>query len=882
MPYRIIFVSTCCLISGAATAENNAWDCEKNKEGEWTCMTQGQAKPSESKSLPSQQSSQPVVATAPEPEVKRPAPVYIKPPRTVSKRPGWTCSSNEKNDTWNCSLFGADPKGRFRVAESIQPEEGWLSPEYNYAEEEIFKTLQTQLPYDPWRSCHDPYAPKTVFVSKKDVRDQAPMDVHADYSEVFDKEITTFTGNVDIRRADQHVMADMASYNIVSETMDAQGHVFYSEDQISLYSDTALLNQATDEARLRNALFISPSGPIRGSADVVYRDSKVLSRYNEATFTSCEPGNQDWIVHANRLKMNRRTGKASAKHAWLEFKGVPVLYTPYISFPLDDRRLSGLLPPNFGSTEKNGFDFAMPYYWNMAPNYDLIVTPRYMSKRGGMLRTEFRYLTEISRGELGLEYMPYDSLLEKQRYSAKFQARSNFGYGIGSNLDLNYVSDDDYFNDLNNALGFSNTRHVRSLADVGFNRDWGSLVARLENYQTIDRSLTVQPYQKYPQIQLNLNHSFEDFPVDLAMENQYTYFYRSSVSSIEESDLSNNRGQRIDLKPSISFPIETAGTFFTPKFSLQHTQYFLENVLTEQSKDISRTLPIVSVDSGLLFEKELNFGNSSYVHTLEPRAFYLYIPYQDQSDIPTFDTSLFDFNASSLFRENRFNGPDRIQDANQVTLALTSRLLDSETGAERLNLTIGDILYFQDRRVQLNSSLPDTNTFSNVVVEASGQLTDHLSFSSAIQWNPEVNDITRGQGLLRYRNQPEQIINLGYRYRRDNPESNINPELDPRVIIQTDMSFRWPLFDNWYAVGRWQYSLKFNQTVESFLGLEKESCCWRFRVLGRRFVNNISNSEEAQAENGFFVQLELKGLASFGDKVDDFLEKNLFGYRKPE
>ncbi len=870
MLFRLLPVIVLYSIGKLAAAEDNIWDCEKNQRGEWSCVSQGEARQPASEPEPEATA---VASPSLEPEppaAEKPRPVYIKPPRTVAKRPGWTCRASDENaeeETWNCSLIGADPKGRAKVVENEAYDNAWLTPTYDYSQEEIFKTLQSQLPFDPWQNCMQPTRTPAVTASSADARETSPMDVHADYSEVFDREITSFFGNVDIRRADQHVMADMASYDTVSETMDAQGHVFYTEDALSLYSDSALLKLSTDEARLRNALFIAPAGPIRGSADVVYRDSKYLSRYADASFTSCKPGNQDWLIHADRLKMNRNTGKASAKHAWLEFKGVPIIYTPYISFPLDDRRLSGLLPPSWGSTEKNGFDLEVPYYWNMAPNYDLIVTPRYMSKRGGMLRTQFRYLTELSYGSLGLEYLPYDSVLEESRYSASLQAASNFTHGITSNVDLNYVSDDDYFNDLNNALGFSNTRHVRSYADLQYNRDWVSFLASMEHYQTIDRTIldADKPYQKYPQVQLNLNHSFDEFPLTLAMENQYIYFVRSGRVS----------GQRINLKPSVSFPLQTASAFFTPKFALQHTEYYLQDQLPGKAQDIRRTLPIVSVDGGMFFERDFEWGDSSLLHTLEPRAYYLYIPYEDQSDIPLFDTSLYDFNFYSLFRDNRFNGPDRVQDANQLTLALTSRLVDSASGQERLKFSIGEIFYFRDREVVLTGSSPETTPFSNLVAEVSGQLTDHISVSSAIQWNPDVNDITRGQGMIRYRNLPGEIINIGYRYRRDDPNLEA-------TIIQSDMSFRWPLYDNWYAVGRWQYSLKFNQTVESFVGLEKESCCWRFRIIGRRFVNNVSESVETTAQNGVFVQLELKGLGSLGDKVDDFLERNLFGYRKPE
>jgi LPS-assembly protein len=867
MTFRF-FALICLLITTQlALGEGNVWDCEQNKDGEWVCNSKDSVEPIQTELPPELVPAAESAALVVEGPPTRPKPVFIQPPATVAKRPGWTCNPSEENETWNCSLIGVDPKGKAKVVERSDHQMAWFTPTYDFAEEEIFKTLQNEFPQDPWQNCGSPSASKYVSNVDQSLRETLPMDVNADYSEVFDKEITSFSGNVEIKRADQHMMSDMASYDSVSQTLDAQGHVFYSEDQISLYSETAMLNMASDEARLRNALFVSPSGPIRGRADVVYRDSKALSRYNEASFTSCPPGNQDWIVHAERLKMNKATGQASAKNAWMEFKGVPVLYTPYISFPIDDRRLSGFLAPSWGSTEKNGFDFEIPYYWNIAPNYDATLTPRYMTKRGGMLRSQLRYLTELSQGELGVEFMPFDSLRNESRYSASIQARSNFTHGVTSNLDLNYVSDDDYFNDLNNALGFSDTRHVRSLADLQYNQDWVSFVARLEHYDTIDRTIAPlnRPYSKFPQIQLNLNHAMDDFPLAVGMDNDYSYFHRSGRIT----------GHRMNVKPYVSFPLETAGAFIQPKFSLQHSEYRLEDQPLGLSEDISRTLPIMSVDSGLFFERDLAIGDSAYLHTLEPRAFYLYIPHTDQSDIPLFDTAEYDFNFNSMFRENRFNGSDRIQDANQVTLALTSRLLDSKTGQERLKMSVGEIFYFQDREVVLTGNTPETHSFSNVVAELSGQLTDHFSFSSAMQWNPDANDITRGQGLLRYRNQPDQIINLGYRYRRDDPSQ-------PASIIQSDVSFRWPIYDNWYAVGRWQYSLKYNQTVESFFGFEKESCCWRFRVLGRRFVNSISETQDAKAENAFFVQLELKGFASFGDKVDDFLDRNLYGYRKPD
>ncbi len=867
MHFRLTTVILLSCISDWAIANNNVWDCEQGMDGKWVCAGQDEPDPQIQTETPLETIQMQQVEPVSEPPIMA-YPRLEEPPKKVIQQQGWTCSDDDQEDgVWSCSLVGADPKGQARVMGDAGQQDSWLTPAFNFSEEQTFALLHNRLPYDPWEGCETEYSEENrQQPTDKSLRQQLPMDVHADYSEVFDKEISSFYGNVDIRRADQQISADRVTYDSVSETLDAQGQVIYTENELALFSASALLKINSDEARLRDAFFILPEGGFRGRADAVYRDNKSLSRYTSASITSCPPKNQDWVVHADRFKMNRQTGKGAARHAWLEFKKVPIFYTPYISFPLDDRRLSGFLAPTWGSTEKNGFDFELPIYWNIAPNYDVIFTPRYMSKRGGMLRSEFRYLTEMSRGQVGLEYMPVDTRRDESRYSASIQSDTLFLPGLSSHLDLNYVSDDDYFNDLNNALGFSNTRHLRSLADLRYQQEWLNFSAKLEHYQTIDRAIASdnKPYQKYPQVSLNLRHDFADLPINLAMENEYSYFYRSQ----------RVKGHRINLKPSISFPLRTAAGFIVPKFSVQHTEYYLQDQEAGKADDISRTLPIVSVDGGLVFEKDLQFAGNAFQHTLEPRLFYLYIPKDDQSDIPLFDTAEYDLNFHSLFRENRFNGMDRIQDANQVTLALTSRLLDSETGEERLKLSVGEIFYIQDREVQLSGNQTDPRDFSNLIAELSGKLTDHWSFSSMVQWNLDQNDISRGQAYIRYRNLPGEIINLGYRYRRDDLDA-------PASIIQSDMSFRWPLYDDWYAVGRWQYSLKFNQTTESFLGLEKESCCWRFRIIGRRYVNSISDSIEAEAENGVFVQIEFKGLAGFGDKVDEFLERNLSGYRKP-
>ena len=820
------------------------------------------------------------------------APARTESPAQTSKNTGWACNSGDEANNWNCNLVGPDPKGQAKVVEASESNAFWFDPAYNRQQEQTFQALRGEFEQDPWQNCSSWSAQKPKLKSTpKGARETANTDITADFSEVYDGEILNFAGNIDLTRADQHLISDKASYDTVAETMDAQGNVIYSEDTLALSSETASLSMGKDEARLRKAQFIAAEAPLRGSADVMYRDSKSLSRYHEATFTSCPPGNQDWVAHAERLKINRESGLGSAKNAWLEFKGAPVMYLPYISFPVDDRRTSGLLAPTWGSTQRNGFDMTAPFYWNIAPNVDDIITPRYMEKRGFMLRNKFRYLTDISKGSLGTEVLPNDELTNETRYSATFQDRTRFTPHLSSIANLNYVSDEEYFNDLNNALGFQTNSYLPSLATVNYNRPDILFSTGINHYQSVDKTIQKvnMPYDILPRVNLGLSHSFADMPLPLALEmpNQYINFYSDVTDSITGHSLKVN-GQRFSTAPSVSLPMEANAGFFIPKITGQFTQYQLsdqtdQGITFGQSDSISRILPIFSVDSGMMFEKELDIGGSGYTHTLEPRAFYLYIPRVNQNDIPLFDTSAYDTNFYSLFRENRFSGGDRIQDANQLTLAGTTRLIDNKSGLEPAKLSFGQIIYFQDRKVDLDylndNRPPETSTTSNFVGEISGQFTKHLSYLTGAQWDPLANGFARTQAVLKYRNQPDQIFDVGYRWRNDN-QNDLAPQTQ---ISQFDTSFRWPIAAGWYGLGRWQYSFNFDKTTESFIGIEKENCCWRFRIIGRRYINGATTTNflapDAKAENALFVQLELKGLSSFGNQVDQFLQQNLPGYR---
>jgi LPS-assembly protein len=958
-------------------ANESAWNCTQNKDSkEWVCV--GEKKPLEKVDTETKSASpEPVksLQQAPTEAVERPRPVVAEPAhapvesvepqpvpveksvveadapkpsvpkaeedakqvrveakpiaqpsvnantkkqlQTEENRPGWTCDAKAADKNWDCKLVGADPKGQARTVETSGSGISLLTPAFDHNEELTFSNLKSQLKYDPWQYCMAP-GQKPGFEPGKNLREVSPLDIDSDYAEIFDNEIYSYTGNVEMVRADQRSISNKASYDTVSGTLDLQGSVYYSEDELALHSESATLNLISDKAKLRNTLFIAPATPLRGRANTIYRDSSTLSRYKDVAYTSCRPGNQDWVVHASELKMNKVSGEGAARNAWLEFKGTPVFYSPYLSFPIDDRRLSGFLAPSFGNTQRGGFNLAVPYYWNIAPNYDATLRPRYFSDRGVLLGGSFRYLTEMTGGRTDLEFMPNDSVLDKARYLGSFKNNSQFTPHISSNMDLNYVSDKDYFQDLGNALSTSTySSYMLSQANLGYANEGVSLRGHVDNYQSIDRAITNVgiPYRRLPQVNLNLNHAFNFMPLNTSMDAEYVYFHHDTSHNPLEPD-PRPLGQRMNVRPSVSFPMQTTSAFLTPKLSLQHTEYLLSNPSGEVGvpppvvpSSISRTLPIFSTDTGLFLEKDVNFSNRNYLHTIEPRLFYLYIPKANQSNIPIFDTSFYDPSFSSLFFENRFSGLDRLGDANQLTAAVTTRLVDSKTGREKLKLSVGQIAYFQDRKVNLDVGnppplsykeplpgyFPDTDKFSNLIGELGAGLTDHVSLSSGVQWNPHLNDVVRHNVALHYINEPGEIINLGYRYRKNIiiPDASGQRLYD---IINSDVSFHWPVYNDWSAVGRWTYSLLNNSTQESFLGVEKENCCWRFRVIGRRWINSLTVNQDPNIPNaltidttatgvsqtGVFFQIELKSLTGVGEKLDEFFQQQIYGYRAPK
>lgn len=929
-----------------SVANSSAWNCEQSKDGkEWVCS--GDAKPADitpsSKVEPSVVKLEPIsveektseiktsVEKSVDNSVKSPEPIIVTPeqieknvvkeiekPRVMptptptagtSSSAEWKCGAGQGSE-WNCQQSKKttfDESGETVVDVKSTPIKssnsrglGIVPPAFDAMQEQTFNVLKSQLKVDPWQHCSNPNAPKPVFSSSKNSKVNAPVDVQSNYSEIFENEISSYFGNVQIKRGDQQLFSNAANYDSVTEKLAVEGDVYYSDDDMAVHTDAATFDLASDKAKLRDVLFIAPTASLRGHAGAVYRENKTVSHYQDVAYTSCPTGNQDWVVHAGELKIDREEGTGTAHNAWLEFKGTPVFYSPYLEFPTDSRRKSGFLAPSFGNTQRAGFGFSLPYYWNIAPDLDATFRPRYLTKRGILLAGEFRYLTENSYGETKIEVMPTDyKQNDEARYFGSFKDTTRLSERIQANVDLNFVSDKNYFAELGSALSLPNFSYLRSQADVGYYGDSISAVGRIENYQSIDKFLTGEklPYRKLPQIDVNLKHEFTQLPVpiNVAMDNEFVYFQHTSLQN----------GQRSNLKPSVSIPLQTESAYFTPKIALQYTNYFLSRPLEPNySKQISRTLPIFSTDSGMTFERDVKLGDKAFSNTLEPRLYYLYIPRKNQDDIQIFDTAVYDTWFNTLFRENRFSGLDRIQDANQLTAAITSRLIDQKTGEERAKFSLGNTFYFQDRNVTMPvinprtgeyerdvngktiAFAPETSRFSNIIAEVATRINKHVAVDSGVQWNPNESEISRGKAVVHLTNQPNEILNVGYRYRKDTTSdelSGLNLQNVSTGISQSDISFHYPIYDNWSAIGRWQYSLLYNSTQESFFGVEKENCCWRFRVVGRRYVNNLNVFSDAdvqgESQTGVFFQVELKGLTGMGENLDTFLEQNIYGFR---
>lgn len=697
----------------------------------------------------------------------------------------------------------------------------------------------------------------------------------------------TLTGNAELRRAGGDVFtADWMRYVQVDDELFARGAVrivrdgnVYSGPELRLklddysgyfvrpeYTLTGVRNRrATPETQIltaptdplyayRNPVASNRSGfPGRGTADratFIDRDHVDL---DNPLYTTCRADGQDWYIKAETMSLDQTTQIGEARNARIVFKGVPILASPYLSFPLDDSRKSGFLPPTLSVTSRNGFEYLQPYYLNLAPNYDVTLYPKLITARGLQLGADARYLSPTYNGDLRGEGLANDRLAGgKGRYA--LSTLNNYVNGPWSGYaNLNKVSDDNYFVDYSRTIALSSQRILPRDAAITYSQQYWYATAHVLRYQTLQDPATpiVPPYEKSPQLlfhgaRLDVLGGF-DFNVDI----DATRFIHPTLTT----------GDRYVLRPSVAYPILRPGWFVTPKLSYNATRYSLADQPPGAQTEFSRSLPTGSVDTGMVFERDTSLFGRALRQTLEPRLFYVRTPYRNQDNLPNFDSGITDFNFSQLFAENPFGGYDRIADANQLTAAVSTRFINNEDGAEIFRASLGQRYYLSPQRVTLPGGLPIDSKRSDVLAEGSGQLSRSVSVDAGVQYSPVIRGVIRSNIGVSYRPEPTKVLNAEYRYRQGDLE-------------QVDFSAQWPLFGNVYGVGRVNYSTRDRRAIETLAGFEYAGCCWVLRLVGSRYVTGTQT-----ATSTLFMQLELNGLARLGSNPLESLKRNVPGYQ---
>ncbi|WP_094823179.1 LPS-assembly protein LptD [Bordetella genomosp. 4] len=722
--------------------------------------------------------------------------------------------------------------------------------------------------------------------------------LQADHIEGNPDSNVTLTGHSEVRRIDGVVKGDRIDYRNNTGETTLQGNVRMMRDGTLVTGPSAQFNVDTDSGEIESPNFwIGANG---GAARAEHAEifSRSQMRLTTVQYSGCPCADPSWYIEADGVDLDFDENEGVARNGVLYFKGVPLLASPYLTFPVKKERKSGFLIPTYGITSNSGVDLSVPYYFNLAPNYDLTLQPRYLSKRGPQLGGEFRYMGSSYSGNMVGTYMSSDHETGDRRWMFRSRHQQLLGAGFYYDWDYAKASDDDYFRDFSTlGLNEASTTYLPQRGKVGWGNNYWQAYAQVYKYQTLqdEDDLLSPPLNKLPELYLK-GARYDLGGVDLEWTTTAVRFQRPLLEGVRQGP----DGDRLQSYLTASYPIQRPGWFIIPKVGLHYTQYHTDWYdptsygtsygTGSDQRNASRSLPIISLDAGMVFERDTTlFGNAS-VQTLEPRLYYLRVPYRDQSKLPVYDTTLADFSFEQAFSENIYTGGwDRISNANQLTAALTTRWLDANTGFERLSLSAGQRLYFEDQRVTLPLETPreDRNVRSDFLVAASAALTDTLSTEVAAQFDPYEGNWSRGLVSARWRPQRLTSVALSYRYQRD---PTVNTIYQPQGQNQISLAFQWPFTERWYGVGRIDYSLNSDsdsssvndssnkggpRVTQAIAGLEyKGDCCWTGRVVFQRYAVSAADTNTA-----LFFQLELTGLGSLGTDPMSLLNKSIPGYQ---
>ncbi len=681
----------------------------------------------------------------------------------------------------------------------------------------------------------------------------ADIEVTADTAEVSQDGESVFRGNVRVERGPQVLETEGARYDPATGKVTVDAGVRFFQPGFEVEADTLEYEAATGQARLSGGRFAVPQTGARGSAEQIQTRSRGRLDLDEVTYTTCPGDDPDWLLEIDELRMDPEDSVGEAEDVKLNFFGVPVIYWPYLSFPLSDQRKSGFLVPEFGRSQRSGLEISTPYYFNLAPNYDYLLTPVYLHKRGLQLKNELRYLTDVNRGSVDLEYLASDDARagNHQRSYFNLQHLSRFESGVRLVAGIEEVSDTDYFQDLGAGVTSTSRTYLERNLLAEYTGPYWRILARAQNFRTLDLSIPEEqrPYARLPQVGATGFWRDGFLGADWQLQTEATVFSRDV----------GNEGLRLLLSPGVSYPLEGPGYFVIPSASMRYVEYHLSELESGEQAARNLAAPVLSIDSGLIFERPVREGE--FIQTLEPRLLYAYIPFRQQDDLPLFDTGRPDFNYVQLFRANRFLGADRIGDTNQVSLGLTSRLLDSASGREFLTASIGKAWYLEPQEVFLPDEPVINQDSSPIVMELGMGLFRNWNADMGFQWDNDDQDTRLAQFRVQYQPARNRVANLSYRYR-------------PGLLEDLGVSVGWPISSRWSFAGNLEYSLRDKATVNRLIGFQYESCCFAVRVGTSEHVSR----RDGTTDTSYWLQLEFKGLAGVGSSARGRFESDILGY----
>lgn len=779
----------------------------------------------------------------------------------------------------------------------------------------------------PW-FCNGIYAPPTLEGIEGDLR----MFATADSALHVDDHSTSLSGNVVILRGQKKVNAPFVTRDIATDITTIEGPLVIREQGLLLTGSGAQTNFFAGTGVVDNATFLLHQSNLRGTAQRLVQNADNTIQINRGEMTRCEPNSNVWKLNGENIELDPAAGWGIARNVTLEIKDVPVFYFPWFRFPINDERQSGLLSPSVGYDSDGGTDLAIPYYFNLAPNYDATYQLRSLWKRGFIHDGQFRFKNKYSNNEINGGFLAGDDIYDdralfdqtsagtdtssvdvpgfdkKNRWLLNLRHEGTWGDQWSTTVDYSAISDLDYLVDIGGDVGsesvdqfvgpvdssLANRRSaaLTRLGKVEFRQDGLAASLFVHGFQNLDPNGEEQ-YEKIPSVTASYDNSIGilDYKIDF----DYSFFTKDNT---DITGINAIVGERVTNTLNFSIPWRQVWGFVKPSLSVIHRKYNLDDTPAGFRANPEETIPVFSLDTGLYFDRYFDFNGSGFQQTFEPRLYFLYAQEEFQDDLPDFDTSPLTPSFSQLFRENRFTGADRIGDARQMSVGLTTRFLFQDTGAELLSMSLGQIYYFKDRTVLLDNFESESPTAreSALFAEARLSMGENFTARSSFEWDPDVNRSNRGQLSLKYSDNERRIFNLSYQ--------NTSEEATRATIEQqseeSDITFIWPVAGNWSAIGRWNFGWDTHQTIESFIGFEYNDCCWKTRLVARRFLREqttitILEDDPASAtgftsvstlvtpaDSGIFFEFQLKGLSTLGRRLDSLLEQSIPGYRDRE